>query len=339
MYGVLPALEVAPKPGPYGWVMSPIQPYPDMNALELLVSVGELGSISAAAQAHGVSQPAASMRLSTLERQLKIQLLERAPTGTRLTQAGLATAAWAAAVLSDMRALLVGTAALQAEQGSHLQVAASLTVAEYLIPRWLGLLATELPKTRVSLEMGNTAHVADWVASGEAELGFIEGPRPPGRLRSRELLADKLVIVVARDHPWSRRRRPVTARELAATPLVLREPGSGTRDVLTVALNAHGLDAIAAMELGSTTAIKAAVAAGAGPAVLSALAVRTELQAGQLVAVGCPELSLQRSIRAIWAAARPPSSSAARLLAIAAKTRDSTDRRTPRPEASRQPLH
>jgi DNA-binding transcriptional LysR family regulator len=290
-----------------------------MTALDLLVSVGKLGSISAAAEAHGITQPAASMRLSALERRLKIRLLERATFGSRLTPAGMATAEWAAAVLADMRALLVGTAALQAEQGSHLQVAASLTVAEYLIPRWLGLLAAELPKTNVSLAMGNTAHVADWVSRGDAELGFIEGPRPPGRLRSRELLADRLVIVVARDHPWSRRRRPITARELAATPLLLREPGSGTRDVLTEALGARGLGVIAAMELGSTTAIKAAAAAGAGPAVLSALAVRTELQAGQLVAVACPELPLERSIRGIWAALRQPSPPAARLLAIAAR--------------------
>jgi DNA-binding transcriptional LysR family regulator len=314
--------------------MPPAQPYPDMTALDLLVSVGKLGSISAAADAHGITQPAASMRLSALERRLKIQLLERATTGARLTQAGMATAEWASAVLADMRALLVGTAALRAEQGSHLQVAASLTVAEYLIPRWLGLLAAELPKTKVSLAMGNTTHVAESVSRGDAELGFIEGPRPPGRLRSRELLADRLVIVVARDHPWSRRHRPITARELAATPLLLREPGSGTRDVLTEALGAHGLDVIAAMELGSTTAIKAAAAAGAGPAVLSALAVRTELHAGQLVAVACPELSLERSIRGIWAAPGPPTPAAARLLAIAARTQD---RAVPQGDSPRPP--
>jgi DNA-binding transcriptional LysR family regulator len=302
--------------------MASAEPYPDMAALDLLVSVGKLGSISAAAEAHGISQPAASMRLSALERRLKIQLMERASSGARLTPAGMATAEWAAAVLADMRALLVGTAALRAEQGSHLQVAASLTVAEYLIPRWLGLLAAELPKTTVSLDMGNTAHVAESVSRGEAELGFIEGPRPPGRLRSRELLADRLVVVVARDHPWTRRRRPITARELAATPLVLREPGSGTRDVLTEALAKHGLGVIPAMELGSTTAIKAAAVAGAGPAVLSALAVRTELRAGQLISVPCPELSLERSIRGIWAALRQPSPAAARLLAIAARARD-----------------
>jgi DNA-binding transcriptional LysR family regulator len=298
------------------------QPHPDIAALDLLVSVGELGSISAAAEAHGITQPAASMRLRALERQLKIQLLERVTTGARLTPAGLATVEWAAAVLADMRALQVGTAALRADRSTHLHVAASLTVAEYLIPRWLSLLAAALPATKVSVAMGNTAYVADCVSRADAELGFIEGPRPPGRLRSRKVLADELVIVVRRGHPWSRRRRPITARELAATPLVLREPGSGTRGVLTEALEGRGLEAVAAMELSSTTAIKAAVAGGAGPAVLSAMAVRSELQAGQLVAVDCPELSLERSIRAIWSALRPPSSAAASLLGIAARTGD-----------------
>jgi len=163
---------------------------------------------------------------------------------------------WAAVVLGDTRTLLAGTAALRADRTSHLRLAASLTVAEYLVPRWLHLLAAETPDTKVSLEMGNTAHVADLVGGGDVDLGFIEGSRPPGRLRSREVLADELVIVVPAGHPWSRRRRPISANEVAKTPLVLREPGSGTREVLTEALGSYGLGVTAAMELGSTTATK-----------------------------------------------------------------------------------
>jgi DNA-binding transcriptional LysR family regulator len=285
------------------------QPYPDLASLDLLVSVGRLGSISAAANAHGVTQPAASMRL-------------RSTTGARLTPAGMATVEWTAAVLGDMRTLLAGTAALRADRSSHLRLAASLTVAEYLVPRWLHVLGVETPETKVSLEMGNTAHVADLVGRGEVDLGFIEGPRPPGRLRSKEVLADELVIVVAVGHLWTRRRRPISVQELAGTPLVLREPGSGTREVLIDALAEHGLRFTSAMELGSTTAIKAAAITGTGPAVISALAVRSELQAGQLVAVACEDLRLHRAIRAIWAPSRPPGSAASRFLAIAARSDD-----------------
>src|SRR5579875_2067592 len=232
------------------------EPVPDLGALDLLVTVGEVGSISAAAEAHGVTQPAASMRLRQLERVLGLQLLERVRTGSRLTPAGAATAEWAGAVLREMRALLGGADALRSDQRSHLRLAASLTVAEYLIPGWLRQLAGEL------------------------------------------------VIVVGRGHPWGRRRRPVTPADLAATPLIVREHGSGTRDVLAAALAEHGLELRTSMELGSTTAIKAAAVGGGSPAVLSALSVDAELRSGQLQHVACPGLRLERTIRAIWAGGR-----------------------------------
>jgi len=106
------------------------QPLPDLAALDLLVSVGELGSISAAAAAHQVTQPAASMRLASLERALGLRLLERVRTGSRLTPAGAATVEWAAAVLHGVGALLAGAAALRSDERSRLHLAASLTVAE-----------------------------------------------------------------------------------------------------------------------------------------------------------------------------------------------------------------
>jgi DNA-binding transcriptional LysR family regulator len=296
------------------------EPCPDLVSLDLLVSVGELGSISAAAASHRMTQPAASMRLRDLEKLLGIPLLERATTGARLTPAGAATAEWANAALNAVRTLLSGTTALRADQNSHLQLAASLTVAEYLIPSWLRQLAADIPETKVSLKMGNSAHVIDLISHGEVELGFIEGSRPPRRLRFRELLTDELIVVVAPGHPWSRRRRPVAPGELSVTPLVLREVGSGTRDVLTEALGAHDLGVTAAMELGSTTAIKAATTNGVGPTVISARAVRHELGEGQLVSVPSEALSLYRTIRAVWAPSRPPSTAGSRLIDIAART-------------------
>jgi DNA-binding transcriptional LysR family regulator len=293
------------------------QPLPNLDALDLLVTVSELGSISSAAAAHHETQPAASMRLRSLERALGLQLLERARTGSRLTPAGSATVEWAGVVLHAVRALLAGTQALRSDKRSHLRIGASLTVAEYLVPAWLRRLATALPEVGVSLEMGNSAHVVEMVSHGEVDVGFIEGPGSPGHLRARDICADRLVIVVGQNHPWARRRRPLTATELARTPTVLRERGSGTRDTLTLALADQGLEVRPLMELGSTTAIKAAAMAGTGPAILSALAVEAELQGGQLVAVPCAGLSLGRTIRAVWSGARSLLPSAARLVAIA----------------------
>jgi DNA-binding transcriptional LysR family regulator len=293
------------------------EPLPDLAALDLLVSVGQLGSINAAAQAHGVTQPAASMRLRSLERALGLQLLRRARTGSVLTNAGAATVEWAGAVLADMRALLAGTTALRSDRRSQLRLAASLTVAEYLVPAWLRQLTVERPEVNVSLEMGNTASVIEMVTSGAVDLGFVEGQRRPAGLRSRDVLSDELVIVVHPGHKWTRRRRPVTAAELAGTPLIMRELGSGTRDVLTSELAKHDLKATTLMELGSTTAIKAAAMAATGPAVLSALAVQSELRSGDLVAVAPAGLRLDRTIRAVWTTDHPPSGPAIRLVEIA----------------------
>jgi molybdate transport repressor ModE-like protein len=293
------------------------QPVPDLTSLDVLVSVSELGSINAAAQAQGISQPAASMRIRALERVLGLQLLDRNPTGSLLTAAGRATVEWANTVLGDVQALLAGAAALRAKGQSHLRLAASMTVAEYLVPVWLRHLAAARPEAAVALQMGNTLRVADLVSSGEVDLGFVEGERPPVRLHSRDVMSDQLLVVVGRHHPWSRRRKPLSARELAAAPLLMREAGSGTREVLTAELARHGLEVRPAVELGSTTAIKAAAIAGSGPAVLSSLAVAGELRSGELIPVPCAELRLERVIRAVWAAGRPPTGAAASLIGIA----------------------
>ncbi len=293
------------------------EPVPDLVSLDLLLSVSERGSISAAAAVHGMSQPAASMRLSALERALGLQLLERSVGGSRLTAAGEATVEWAAAVLAGVAELVAGAAALRGEERSHLRVAASMTVAEYLFPGWLARLTARDAAVRVALEMGNSADVARRVRAADVDLGFVEGPMAPRGLAARAVLADRLVVIVSPAHPWARRRRPISPAQLAGTPLVVREVGSGTRAVLDAALATHGLEPEVAAVLGSTTAIKTAVVAGTGPAVVSALALGRELASGQVVEVTCRGLATDRWIHAVWPKGRQLSEPAAALVAIA----------------------
>jgi DNA-binding transcriptional LysR family regulator len=127
--------------------------------------------------------------------------------------------------------------------------------------------------------------------------------------------ADRLIVVVAPGHPWAKRRRGVTPAELAATPLVSREAGSGTRRAFEEALGRPPAEPL--LELSSTTAIKHAVAAGSGPAVLSSLAVTTELAAGSLIAVPAAGLTLTRQLRAVWPSGAQLNGPARDLYAIA----------------------
>jgi len=115
--------------------------FPELASLDLFVSVVELGSVSRAAAAHGVAQPSASSRLKHLERQLGLTLLERSPSGSVPTDAGVVVAGWAEAILRSAHALKAGLSAFQAEQAGRLRIAASFTIAEYLLPQWLGRFA------------------------------------------------------------------------------------------------------------------------------------------------------------------------------------------------------
>ncbi|MGW0494762.1 LysR family transcriptional regulator [Streptomyces sp. NPDC003007] len=205
---------------------------PELKVLDLLVSVAQTGSLGRAAARHGMTQPAASMRITALERQLRLVLLERGPTGSRLTPAGTAVVDWALPVLDAARALVSGVAALHADQQGRLRIAASMTIADHRVPGWLMALRARLPEVRVALRVGNSSQVADMVRGREADLGFVEGPHAPDGLRSRTIADDELVVVVAPGHPWARRRQPLPLRTLAATPLIVREQGSGTRDAV-----------------------------------------------------------------------------------------------------------
>ncbi|WP_030831368.1 LysR family transcriptional regulator [Streptomyces hygroscopicus] len=302
-----------------------MSPLPDLESLRLLVLVGGEGSLSRAAAQLGLAQPSASKRLSTLERRLGLVLVERTRRGSRLTDAGQAVAGWAQQVLRDVDGLLTGAEALRTKRDAELRVAASMTVAEYLIPGWLGELRRLRPELYVGLQVTNSEHVPELLRGGAADLGFIESPQAPAGLPARRVARDRLLVVVAPGHPWARRRRPLGVAELAAAPLVLRERGSGTRETLDRALRRAGAaEPRPLLELGSATAVRNAVMAGTGPAVISELAVRTDLADRRLVAVEVEGIDLHRVLRAVWASERPLAGPAAELLAVTRRHRPGT---------------
>ncbi|MEO3767532.1 LysR family transcriptional regulator [Streptomyces sp. B5E4] len=289
---------------------------PDLAALELLLAVARLGSLGRAARALGVSQPAASARIRSMERQLGVALVHRSPAGSRLTEAGGVVTEWARRVVEAAEAFDAGAAALRGRRDSRLRVAASLTVAEYLLPGWLVALRAARPETAVSLQAGNSVAVASQVRSGAADLGFVEGSGVPSGLDGAVIGHDRLLVVVAPSHPWARRRRGLGPAELAGAALVLREQGSGTRQVLDEALAPYGGLGEPLLELASTTAVKSAAVTGAGPAVLSELAVAEEVATRRLVAVEVTGLTLTRALRAVWPSGQSPTGPARDLLSL-----------------------
>lgn len=293
---------------------------PELSALQVLLAVSEHGSLRSAAAVVGLTQQAVSLRVRSMEAQVGVPLLVRSTSGSVLTPAGRLVAHWASEVLDRAERLDAGIASLRSDRAYRLRIAASLTIAEHLVPGWLVALRlaqthSGAPVTAVELRAVNSTGVAAQVGDGAVDLGFVEGPRAPRALRSRVVARDRLVLVVAPGHPWSCRAE-VPGAELAATPLIVREEGSGTRRFLAAALGRlPGVEvADPVMEVTSTAAVRAAVAAGTGPGVLSALAVSDDLVLGRLVAVAVADVDLRRDLRAVWRAGNHPPAGPARAL-------------------------
>jgi DNA-binding transcriptional LysR family regulator len=294
---------------------------PELSALEVLLAVAHAGSLNAAAAEVGVSQQAISSRIRSLEAQTGVVVVRRGARGSQLTSDGVVVAEWAARLLEVAAEFDAGLASLRQDRRVRLRVSASLTVAEQLLPGWLVSFQTLEQRhtghpTDIELTAANSDTVIAHVRAGAADIGFIEGPRAASMLRSRVVGHDQLVVVVASGHPWARRRNPVTPVELAGTPLVTREHGSGTREALAAALRTSLGPAVEQAEpvlsLSTTSAVRAAVMAGAGVAVLSELAVRDDLERRRLVAVQVDSLDLRRALRAVWQGTRQPPAGAAR---------------------------
>lgn len=276
--------------------------WPDLATLALLVGVDDRGSLGAASRAAGIAQPNASRSIRRLERRLGLTLVERSPRGSTLTAQGTVVVHWARQVLGDVERLLDAAAALQIDAEAELTVASSMTVAEYLLPEWLGDLRRRDPDVQIHLQVLNSAQVLDRVTDGSCDVGFVEGPSVPDHLNHVTVARDRLVVVVHPGHPWARRRRPLTLAELAATPLLAREPGSGTRHTVDLALQEFDRPA-PLLELGSGAAIRTSVLGGVGPAIMSTLAIDDDVAAGDLRVVEVDGLDLRRTLRAVW---RPP---------------------------------
>lgn len=287
----------------------------ELGPLRLLVAVGELGSITEAARREGVSQPAASKRIAALERAMALPLLRRTTSGSRLTAEGEVVAGWAGRVLATVDEMYGAVESMRAASNADLDVAASMTVAEHLAPSWLSALRASDPDVHVGLRVTNSHEVQALVLDGRVALGFVETAALDPRLAARRLLRDRLAVVVAPGHPWAR-RRALTLAELAATPLIVREQGSGTRDTLDRLLR-EAAPTAPLLELGSNEAVKGAVKAGAGPAVLSVLAVADDLRAGTLVEVAVDGADLRRPICAVWRKGQRLGGPAERLLRAA----------------------
>lgn len=294
---------------------------PNLPDLDLLLTVAKEGSLGRAADVLQITQPSVSRRIAALERALGVELLQRTARGSTLTATGRVVIDWAEVLLRSADDFSRSVRALAEHNSPAVRAAVSMTIAEHYAPRWLAQARVSMPDANVSLTVANSAEVADLVESGDVELGIVESPTVRPTLHQLRIGQDHLVVAVATDHPWAR-RRSVSVEDVSSTPLLVREARSGTRDTIDLALHAKGLRLEVGLEMASNTALKSAAIAGMGPVVVSAVAVAGEVARGQLHVVAVDGLDLQRPLSVIWRRDVAMSSGAGSLLkAVTATTR------------------
>jgi DNA-binding transcriptional LysR family regulator len=259
-----------------------------LEQLRIFVAVAEHEHVTQAARDLNLTQSATSAAIAALEGRYATRLFDRIGRRIALTEAGRLFLIEAKAVLQRAGAAETVLADLAGLKRGALSLAASQTVGHYWLPRVIHRYRSRYRGITLSLSLGNTETVAAMVHDGGADLGFIEGEIDDPVLTVRPVAEDQLVLVVAPDHPWAR-KKPASPEDFRSASWICRERGSGTRSILEAALPALGIardDLRIGLELPSNEAVCTAVEAGAGVTIISRLVVESALTAGLLVAIG-----------------------------------------------------
>lgn len=251
-----------------------------LRQFEIFCAVAQSGTTVAAAEAVALSQSATSAALQQLEQSLGVQLFERVGKRLVLNDAGRALLPQALSVLEQARSIEQAFSARTANMPVRLRVAASTTIGTYALPEVLARLARTHPLVRVDLQIANTQEVGDAVLAMEVDMGLIEGSSHWQGLEVEPWLRDELVIVASPQDPLTEqaRSKPLGVAALRKAAWLLREAGSGTREMVEHALLPHLHQLPAAATLGSSEAIARCVEQGLGISCLSRVLVQSQLQ-------------------------------------------------------------
>lgn len=251
-----------------------------LRQLDIFRAIALTGSTSAAAQSVPLSQSATSTALRELEHNLNALLFDRVGKRLLLNDNGRALLPMALAVLDGARNVEMAFASGDHGLTFNLRLFASTTLGNYILPKLLSQFRRLVPTAKLDVRIGNTLDVVTAVNEFSADLGFIEGPCHEPDISIIPWFKDELIIVAAPTHSLAKAK--LTIKQLREAPWLLREPGSGTREAVELALLPYLQNIQPAMTLGSSEAIKNLVAEGLGVSCLSRSVVHDLLSAGRL---------------------------------------------------------
>ncbi|AAR36211.1 LysR family transcriptional regulator [Geobacter sulfurreducens] len=265
-----------------------------LRQLEIFEKVAQCEHVTQASTQLFLTQSAVSMAIAELERVAGAPLFERRGKRLLLNDRGRKILPEAEEVVRRTRAIEQFLEDSAGEPRGVLNVGASTTIGNYILPELIAEFSGNYPDAKVLLTIGNAHQIEHALEKGELDLGLIEGIPHSGVLDSTPWKKDELVVVVGKGHPWAC-DGAASVEMLGNAPWIMRETGSGTREVFEGAMAGKGISFSISLELGHTEAIKKAIEAGLGVGCLSRIAVNRELEHGWLVEIACP-LDLKRTL-------------------------------------------
>ena len=273
----------------------------DEFRLRVFVTAARTLSFSKCAAALSITQPAVSRHIGELEARYGMPLFSRGSSGVALTKAGELLLSHAERLLSAYQKMDYDMELLSQTSQGRLSVGASTTIAMYLLPPVLAAFMERAGGVEVSMLSGNSENVEQWLRDGTVDIGFVENASRRPWLHYEPLMADELVLVAGTSGRYAG-VESVTVEELRSIPLVLREKGSGTREIIENALARHGVgvqDLRVVIELSSTEAIKSFVRSSDTMAIVSVIALHRELADGSLRIVDIDGIDMPREFATV----------------------------------------
>ncbi|HIE06453.1 MAG TPA: LysR family transcriptional regulator [Desulfarculaceae bacterium] len=271
----------------------------EMRQIQVFLAVSELLNFSRAAEKIHITQPTVSGHLKTLERYLKVELIERGQREIRLTPAGELFHPFAQRIFALQKRAISEMALYAGAETGKLELGGSNTPGEYVLPAAISHFGTQHRQVRITLKIGDSNSITNMVGDGKLELGLVGAPAPKSDFISQSCLEDELILV-AGPKLITNLQIPgqITLNELKKVPFIIREKGSGSRLILESALHKIGLNRLSEMnliaEMGSAEAIRQTLKNNLGVAVVSNLSVGEDLESGKLQRIILPGDAIRR---------------------------------------------
>lgn len=268
----------------------------DIRKLDAFCKVVELKSFTHAAKAMLLSQPTVSEHIRYLEDELGQKLLERQGREVEPTPVGAVLYDYARKILQTRLEAIQAVEQFSGKLAGRIAIGCGTIPGTYILPDVVGDFHTKYPAIKTTLRINSSRLIAEEVLGGNLELGVVGAKWNEPGLSWSKIFSDELILVVYPGHPWAD-KEAVSLADIVREPIISRERGSGTRKVFSKKLAENGFreqDLQEVAEIGSTAAVKEAVKAGIGVAILSKRAVKDEIQCGRLVSLTIKDQKLKR---------------------------------------------